>query len=102
MKSWLPLHPHNAALQLWLELGVPGAVLFALFAALLWRALATARWPRLYAAATGAGLTVALVASFTTYGVWQEWWLGALCLSLFLVLVMARVASANEVAHPTV
>ena len=33
-ESWMPLHPHNAALQLWLELGVPGAVLFALLAAL--------------------------------------------------------------------
>ena len=29
-QSWMPLHPHNAALQFWLELGVPGTVLFAL------------------------------------------------------------------------
>ena len=23
-EAWMPLHPHNAALQLWLELGAPG------------------------------------------------------------------------------
>ena len=44
--SWLPLHPHNAPLQLWLELGVPGAVLLALLAAYAWLALARAEWPR--------------------------------------------------------
>ena len=32
----LPLHPHNAPLQLWLELGLPGAVLFALLLGWLW------------------------------------------------------------------
>ena len=90
-QSWMPLHPHNAALQLWLELGVPGAVLFALVIALLWMALARADWPRLYCAAAGASLTIALIASFAAYGIWQEWWLGTLGISLFLILVMARV-----------
>ena len=42
-ETWMPLHPHNAPLQLWLELGVPGAVLFALLVALAWYALAAAR-----------------------------------------------------------
>jgi O-antigen ligase len=91
-ESWLPLHPHNAALQVWLELGVPGAVLFALLVALLWRALAGADWPPLFAAAAGTGLTAALVGCFATYGAWQEWWVGTLSFSLFLVLTMARVA----------
>ncbi len=46
-ETWLPLHPHNAPLQLWLELGVPGAVLFALLSGL---ALARSRPRRLAAA----------------------------------------------------
>jgi hypothetical protein len=33
-----------------------------------------------------------LVGCFTTYGVWQEWWLGTLWFSFFLVLVMGRMA----------
>jgi O-antigen ligase len=96
-ETWMPLHPHNAALQLWLELGVPGAVLFALMVALLWHALAGAAWPRFFAAAAGAGLTIALVGCFATYGMWQEWWLGTLWFSVFLILVMARVSGREPV-----
>jgi exopolysaccharide production protein ExoQ len=91
-EPWLPLHPHNAALQVWLELGVPGAALFALLAAIVWRALARVEWPPLFAAAAGASLTIAFLCCFATYGIWQEWWLGTLSFSLFLVLVMARAA----------
>jgi exopolysaccharide production protein ExoQ len=98
-ESWMPLHPHNAALQLWLELGVPGAVLFALLIALAWCALARASWPRLFAAAVAASLTIGLVGCFATYGIWQEWWLGTLWFSLFLVLVMARVAGCAASAE---
>ncbi len=94
-ESWMPLHPHNAALQIWLELGVPGVLLFALLAALAWRSLAAAAWPPFFAAAAGSSLTIAFVACFATYGVWQEWWLSVLWFSLFLVRVMARVASAE-------
>jgi O-antigen ligase len=91
-EAWMPLHPHNAALQIWLELGIPGAVLFALFAALVWGALARVEWPRLFAGAAGAGLAIAFVGCFGTYGIWQEWWLGTMAFCLFLVLVMARAA----------
>jgi O-antigen ligase len=93
-ETWMPLHPHNAALQVWLELGAPGAVLFALGAAIAWGALARVKWPPLFAAAAGASLTIAFVGCFATYGIWQEWWLGTLSFALFLVLVMARVAGS--------
>jgi exopolysaccharide production protein ExoQ len=91
-EAWLPLHPHNAPLQLWLELGVPGVVLFALVVGLAWRTLADTGSPPLFLAAAGASLAVAFVGCFATYGIWQEWWLDTLWFSLFLVLVMARVA----------
>jgi O-antigen ligase len=38
----LPLHPHNAPLQVWLELGVPAAVLFAQLLGRLWLRLGAA------------------------------------------------------------
>lgn len=94
-ETWLPLHPHNAPLQVWLELGVPGAVLLALLAAWFWFALGEVEWPRPYAAAAGGGLATAFVASGATYGIWQEWWLGTLSFSLFMALVMARVAAGG-------
>jgi exopolysaccharide production protein ExoQ len=96
-ETWLPLHPHNAPLQLWLELGVPGAVLFALVIALAWWVLAEAHWPPLFFAAAGGSLTTAFVGCFATYGIWQEWWLGTLWFSLFLVSVMAHEVKVGAV-----
>lgn len=100
-ETWMPLHPHNTPLQLWLELGAPGAVLFALLVALAWHSLAVAPWWRLYAAAAGASLTIALIACVTTYGIWQEWWLGTLWFSLFGILSMARIAPVTAVHAET-
>jgi exopolysaccharide production protein ExoQ len=94
-ETLLPLHPHNAALQVWLELGLPGAALFAVLGAWLWRALAAADWPRLHAGAAGGSLATALIATTATYGIWQEWWEGGLAFALFIVLVLARVAAAG-------
>ena len=89
---WLPLHPHNGALQIWLELGLPGALLFAGFVARLWLSLAEAPWPRLFAAAAGGSLCAAQTIGLAAYGLWEEWWIGTQLLVLFLVLVMSRLA----------
>jgi O-antigen ligase len=51
----MPLHPHDSALQVWLELGAPGAVMVALLVAVLWLRLGRADWPRLYRAAASCG-----------------------------------------------
>jgi O-antigen ligase len=97
---WLPLHPHNGALQIWLELGAPGALLFALFVARLWAGLGTAPWPPLYAAAASASLVAAFVIALGSYGLWQEWWIGSEFLALFLILVMARLAGSSAATPP--
>jgi O-antigen ligase len=95
-QSWLPLHPHDSALQVWLELGAPGAALFALFVGLLWLRLGDAPWPRLYAAAAGGSLFAASVVAFSGWGIWQEWWLATLSLALFATIVMARAAAESD------
>ncbi len=79
-------------MQLWLELGAPGAASFALFVGLLWLNLAEMPWPRLYAAAAGGSLAAALAVASAGWGIWEEWWLGTLALALFAALVMARAA----------
>jgi len=76
----LPLHPHNAVLQVWLELGLPGVaalglIILGLFALLLRAPPPAARRAALIA--TAATLAVPLLISF---GVWQSWWLSALML----------------------
>lgn len=78
-RSWpglIPLHPHDGALQLWLELGPIGAGLAALFFAwVLGRIAEIARTDRVTAAAAAASTTAYLVIGALSFGVWQEWWL---------------------------
>ncbi|WP_369060353.1 O-antigen ligase family protein [Caulobacter sp. 73W] len=90
----IPLHPHNAALQLWLELGAAGAALGAVF--FCWTAFTLANRAEESRAEAGAGFG-ALIAYLTvgaiSFGVWQEWWLGmgVLGACICLVLRQARV-----------
>lgn len=71
----MPLHPHNAPLQLWLELGLVGAFGAAALMLALGRRIRGD-------AATRAALAGSLVAAFAVacvgYGIWQGWWMGAL------------------------
>jgi O-antigen ligase len=78
----LPLHPHNAALQVWLELGLIGAALAALLAALI-----------LLQAATPAAIGAAVAAAATgqlSFGVWQPWWIATLVLVAVLAYIQRR------------
>jgi exopolysaccharide production protein ExoQ len=99
-QNWLSLHPHDAALQVWLELGLPGAVLFAALLALFWLRLDRLPGSRFYLSAAGGALTAALAPLFAAYGVWQEWWIGTLALALFLTLVMARAVAPRGATPP--
>jgi O-antigen ligase len=98
-QNWLSLHPHNAPLQVWLELGAPGALLYAVLIALFWLRLDRLPGPPIYRAAAGGALTAALAPVFAAYGVWQEWWISTLALVLFLVVAMGR-AAADPVTPP--
>lgn len=71
----LPLHPHDAALQLWLELGVAGAVAGALFAAGLAWATYRAVPERTERAMAFAMITTGTVCAMVSYNLWHEWWL---------------------------
>ena len=68
------LHPHNGALQIWLELGLIGAVSVAVFWGVLFANLSRPErgTGRAVAAATAGAY---LVFSAVSFGVWQEWWL---------------------------
>lgn len=68
------LHPHDAAIQLWLELGLIGVSFVAAFwAALLLRLSSPER--SLSRASSLASAGVYLVFAAVSFGVWQEWWL---------------------------
>jgi len=80
----MPLHPHNAVLQLWVELGAGGAALGAALA--IWAGLWLRRMEDPVARAAGAGHFAAAVTLLClTFGVWQNWWLAGLFLSAALL-----------------
>jgi O-antigen ligase len=84
----IKLHPHNDALQIWLELGAVGAVLAAAFwGVTLMRLIRPAR--SLPAAAAAASATAYLLFGLVNFGVWQEWWLALGALSAMLAILNA-------------
>ena len=89
--SALPLHPHNAFLQIWLELGFPGAVLGAvLIAGIMIRIgrMTTARIDK--AVTAGLVLGIATIGNLS-YGAWQSWWLATIWLcACFMCVAIER------------
>jgi O-antigen ligase len=80
----MPLHPHDAALQIWLELGGVGAVLAAGFTSLLGVWLARSRGSPVSPSLQASGAAMLASAFFfasVSYGLWQSWWHAALWLS---------------------
>lgn len=80
--SLLPLHPHNAALNIWLDAGAVGAGLFAALLAATGLAMRRARWRRASAAGIAFAVTAWSVMVLLGYGLWQEWHHGALAIAL--------------------
>jgi len=74
----MPLHPHNLALQMWLELGLPGALFLSTLAAMLLMRLTRPDLERtLSTIACGQFATGFVISSFS-FGAWQSWWLMSL------------------------
>lgn len=91
------LHPHNFAVQIWMEFGVLGATCASLF---LLHLLDTIRkLPVLAARVCLASLMGSLAVASTGYGLWQGWWLGTFILiSAYCIVVTKMVTNANPKA----
>ena len=82
----MPLHPHNGALQLWLELGGIGALLGAVLMLALGFAASRSAVP-----AVGAGmLASATVTGMLSFGLWQAWWVASLLLAVVTLHLAPR------------
>jgi len=94
----IPLHTHNAAIQVWLELGAVGALLTALFWAwVMMRVEQLEALDRPMAAAAAAAASAYLTIGALSFGVWQEWWLA---LGALVAVVCVALAKSREALHP--
>lgn len=85
----IPLHTHDWPLQVWLELGLPGAALVtALWLGLLRRAASAEG--RVQRAAGAAGMSAYLAIGAVSFGLWQPWWLAVGALAVLAWIVAAR------------
>ena len=80
----LPMHPHNAILQWWLELGLPGAALGAGLVVALLLGVRRHLSDPLEQATALAVIFAATTISLLSYSVWQSWWLATLWLAAML------------------
>jgi O-antigen ligase len=91
------LHPHSAPLQLWYELGLPGAVLGTLFWLWLWRRIADcAGRNRLHGATAAATATVYLAIGAVSFSLWQEWWLCVGAFAMALCVLLGKLLAADH------
>ncbi|WP_162820851.1 O-antigen ligase family protein [Microvirga calopogonii] len=91
-------HPHNAFLQVWVELGAIGALLLSCL--VLWVLRCLGRAP---ADIQRVGLMTLISASaiaLVSHGAWQGWWMSAIALSTaLLTLRPIRTASGRPVGE---
>ena len=88
----MSVHPHNASLQIWLELGGLGALLAAILVIALWRTVGALTDPAARAAATAMLLSALIVANLS-FGIWQTWWMATLTVGAVLWTVALQVSS---------
>ncbi len=97
MVTLMPLHPHNMPLQLWLELGLAGAILGAGVV------LVIARWIERRASnrtdrAILSGLFAASISMASiSYGAWQSWWLMALWIVASISATLGKTPTESPV-----
>ena len=93
----MPLHPHNAALQIRMELGLPGVAIAAFFVFILfWSSLKneksreqTALWTSVLCAYLSIGAV--------SYGVWQSWWIAtAWALAMIVGIAAPKTLPASH------
>ena len=92
----MPLHPHNAFLQVRLELGLVGSALAAsLIAVFFW--VVVARMDNKFDQSVIAGVATAyLTVAAVSYGIWQNWWLAF----AWVLVAMMRLVLKKEHSEP--
>jgi O-antigen ligase len=79
-QSLIPLHPHDAFLQILLELGAVGAGIVA--AALVDMLGVVGRWPTPMVRFILPGYAAGLIIAGIAFGIWQSWWMATIAFGI--------------------
>lgn len=82
----MPGHPHNAVLQIWLELGGVGAAIALALLLVVIRRLD--RLPPLEFATAQASFMTSFTIALVSYGIWQHQWIGMLLAAALMVILI--------------
>ncbi|NNE83112.1 MAG: O-antigen ligase family protein [Alphaproteobacteria bacterium] len=94
----LPLHPHNALLQIWLELGIPGILLsLVVVVSVLSKITRYIQGRKELATALTIIFSATLIAELS-FGIWQSWWLVFLWVLAALTIAIAGGGPKTEPA----
>lgn len=92
------LHPHNGALQLWIEFGVLGIAAASVGVYLMLARVVAGTDTVLGRRIAGAAFAGAVLVALTSYGLWQGWWLGMLMLLAAVTVAAVRGIGAQDSA----
>ena len=88
-RELIPLHPHNGVLEVWVELGVIGALGLSLVIWILMRGIKNRVQDRASAAVLAGASTGYMTIGLASYSIWSSWWMttgilaASLCTTLF-------------------
>lgn len=94
----LPLHPHSGLIQIWLELGLPGALAVAVLSVVLLGRIERASTTPAMRAAWGATFAAAVVVGNLSFGLWQSWWQASLWLLPVMLIGFGRLVTPPPAA----
>ncbi|MDR0662071.1 MAG: O-antigen ligase family protein [Holosporales bacterium] len=89
-------HTHNAALEIWEDLGIIGILIMLYLLDYLFRSLIKAPLPLLMRASFCASICAALSVTLTCFSFWHGWWIFLFCLMAPIVHAFVVTARAEE------
>jgi exopolysaccharide production protein ExoQ len=93
----LPLHPHNTILQLWLELGLPGIIMYLGLGVFIFVSAVNHKRSKFESSMIiGQFITILVIANLS-FGVWQAWWMATLWLSAALMVMVLKTVSVQPI-----
>ena len=94
--EFLPLHPHNGFLQIWLELGLPGILLIGFVTLAALRAIHKHVRRRFEKACVAATCVAGILLFELSFGAWQGWWQATLWVAAALTIAVVTRPMERE------